>query len=136
MVNIACIYTLRRPENGRAANIHIHKTCILAAHNPEAAGSSPVSATKSVTVVDTISATVIFCFLLQYRRFLRKNGDFQNISAFEQTAPFILPQPGVPQSAAYENCNRYKNTNDKLLFSYIDIGNRPWLGATPDMVVF
>ena len=37
------------------------------AHNPEAAGSSPVSATKSVTVVDTISATVIFYFLLQYR---------------------------------------------------------------------
>ena len=47
MVNIACIYTLRRPENGRAANIHIHKTCILAAHNPEAAGSSPVSATTT-----------------------------------------------------------------------------------------
>ena len=45
MVNIACIYALRRPENGRVANIHIHKTCILAAHNPEAAGSSPVSAT-------------------------------------------------------------------------------------------
>ena len=47
MVNIACIYALRRPENGRAANIHIHKTCILAAHNPEAAGSSPVSATTT-----------------------------------------------------------------------------------------
>ena len=45
MVNVACIYALRPPENGRAANIHIHKTCILAAHNPEAAGSSPVSAT-------------------------------------------------------------------------------------------
>ena len=44
-MNVACIYALRRPENGRAANIHIHKTCILAAHNPEAAGSSPVSAT-------------------------------------------------------------------------------------------
>ena len=45
MGNVACIYALRCPENGRAANIHIHKTCILAAHNPEAAGSSPVSAT-------------------------------------------------------------------------------------------
>ena len=32
------------------------------AHNPEVAGSNPVSATKSVTVVDTISTTVIFCF--------------------------------------------------------------------------
>lgn len=45
MGNVACIYALRCPENGRAANIHIHKICILAAHNPEAAGSSPVSAT-------------------------------------------------------------------------------------------
>ena len=32
-------------------------------HNPEAAGSSPVPATRSVTVVDTISTTVIFYFL-------------------------------------------------------------------------
>ena len=32
-------------------------------HNPEAAGSSPASATKSVTVVDTISTTVIFYLL-------------------------------------------------------------------------
>ena len=50
MVNVACIYALRPPENGRAANIHIHKTCILAAHNPEAAGSSPVSATTTRSV--------------------------------------------------------------------------------------
>ena len=33
------------------------------AHNPEVAGSNPVSATRSVTVVDTISTTVIFYFL-------------------------------------------------------------------------
>ena len=46
------------------------------AHNPEVAGSSPVSATKSVTVVDTISATVIFYFLLFCRRFLSENGGF------------------------------------------------------------
>ena len=50
------------------------------AHNPEVAGSNPVSATKSVTVVDTISTTVIFCFLLFCRRFLRKIGDFGSIS--------------------------------------------------------
>ena len=30
--------------------IYIHKTCILAAHNPEAAGSSPVSATTTRSV--------------------------------------------------------------------------------------
>ena len=33
------------------------------AHNPEVAGSNPVSATKFITVVDTISTTVIFYFL-------------------------------------------------------------------------
>ena len=49
------------------------------AHNPEVAGSSPVSATKSVTVVDTISATVIFYFLLFCRCFLREIMGFRNI---------------------------------------------------------
>lgn len=58
-------------------------------------------ATKSVTVVDTISATVIFCLLLFCRRFLREIGDFRNISDFEQTMPPHLPQYGVPQSAAW-----------------------------------
>ena len=33
------------------------------AHNPEVAGSNPVPATKSVTVVDTISTTVTFYLL-------------------------------------------------------------------------
>ena len=53
---------------------------------------------KSVTVVDTISATVIFYFLLFCRRFLREIGDFRNISAVEQTVPPHLPQPGVPKA--------------------------------------
>ncbi len=44
------------------------------AHNPEVAGSNPVSATKSVTVVDTISTTVIFYFLPPEGEFLRKAG--------------------------------------------------------------
>ena len=91
------------------------------AHNPEVVGSSPASATKSVTVVDTISTTVIFYFLLLCRQFLRENRDFQNISAVEQTVMSHLPQPGVPKSTACENYNRYKNIND----FYIDIGNRP-----------
>lgn len=72
--------------------------------------------TRFITVVDTISATVIFYFLLLCRQFLRENRDFQNISAVEQTVKSHLPQPGVPKSTACENCNRYKNTNDKLLF--------------------
>ena len=56
------------------------------------------SMTKSVTVVDTISATVIFCFLLFCRRFLREIWDFRNISAVEQTVMSHLPQPGVPKA--------------------------------------
>ena len=36
------------------------------AHNPEVAGSNPVSATKFITVVDTISTTVIFYFLGEF----------------------------------------------------------------------
>ena len=102
------------------------------AHNPEVAGSNPVSATKFITVVDTISTTVIFYFLLFCRCFLREIRDFRNISTVEQTVMSHLPQPGVPQSTAWENCNRYKNINDKLLF-YIDIGNRPRPGTTPVM---
>ena len=47
---------------------------------PEAVGSSPAYATKSVTVVDTVSTTVIFCFQLMDGRFLREIGDFRNIS--------------------------------------------------------
>ena len=43
------------------------------AHNPEVAGSSPVPATKSVTVVDTISATVIFLFIPVLEMFLARN---------------------------------------------------------------
>ena len=102
------------------------------AHNPEVAGSNPVSATKFITVVDTISTTVIFYFLLFCRCFLREIRDFRNISTVEQTVMSHLPQPGVPQSTAWENCNRYKNINDKLLF-YIDIGNRPRPRTTPVM---
>ena len=36
------------------------------AHNPEVVGSSPASATKTVTVFDTISNTVIFYLCWNY----------------------------------------------------------------------
>ena len=52
------------------------------AHNPEVAGSNPVSATRSVTVADTISATVIFYFPPSEERFLRKRD-------FSRTFPAI-----------------------------------------------
>ena len=93
MVNVACIYALRPPENGRAANIHIHKTCILAAHNPEAAGSSPVSATKSVTVVDTISTTVTFYLFPFWGYFWKETGDIPYIFGHMQIAYPDLMRP-------------------------------------------
>ena len=52
------------------------------AHNPEVAGSNPVSATKFVTVVDTISATVIFISCSPREDFCEKRG-------FSRTFPSI-----------------------------------------------
>ena len=46
------------------------------AHNPEVVGSSPASATKSVTVVDTISTTVIFLFVAVLGMFLARNRGY------------------------------------------------------------
>ena len=54
------------------------------AHNPEVVGSSPASATKSVTVVDTISTTVIFCLLPFLECFWNETGDIPNISGHKQ----------------------------------------------------
>ena len=101
---------------GFSAKYEKRQQTMIGPHNPKVVGSNPSSATISVTVVDTISTTVIFYFLLFCRCFLREIRDFRNISDFEQTMPPHLPQYGVPQSVAWENCNRYKNTNDKLLF--------------------
>ena len=58
------------------------------AHNPEVVGSSPASATKSVTVVDTISTTVIFYFPLVLGAYRMKMGVFRSFSALTGcTAP-------------------------------------------------
>lgn len=70
--------------------------------------STNVRFAKSVTVVDTISTTVTFYFLLFCRCFLREIRDFRNISDFEQTVMSYLPQLGVPKSRLGGNCNRYK----------------------------
>ena len=103
------------------------------AHNPEVAGSSPVSATKSVTVVDTISATVIFYFLLFCRRFLSENGGFSEHFCRGTDRDVLFTAAGCSQSTAWENCNRYKNTNDKLLFFILTKESRPQPGTTPVM---
>ena len=63
------------------------------AHNPEVAGSSPVSATISVTVVDTISTTVIFYFPPSEERLLRKAGLFPNISSHRRDVRPDLLRP-------------------------------------------
>ena len=63
------------------------------AHNPEVVGSSPASATKSVTVVDTISTTVIF-YLFPFRGCIwHETGDIPNISGHKQIVCPDLTQP-------------------------------------------
>ena len=62
--------------------------CVRLPHNPEVGGSSPPSATKSVTVVDTISTTVIFYFPLVLGAYRMKMGVFRSFSALTGcTAP-------------------------------------------------
>ena len=57
---------------------------IISSHNPEVVGSNPASATKFVTVVDTISTTVIF-YLLPFRGcFGDKIRDVPNIFGNKQ----------------------------------------------------
>ena len=63
------------------------------AHNPEVGGSSPPSATKSVTVVDTMSTTVIFYFPPPEGWFLRKAGLFPNISGHRRNVRPNLLRP-------------------------------------------
>ena len=63
------------------------------AHNPKVGGSSPPPATKSVTVVDTISTTVIFCLLPFLECFWHETGDIPNISGYKQILRPDLIQP-------------------------------------------
>ena len=63
------------------------------AHNPEVAGSSPASATKSVTVVDTISTTVIFYLFPFWGCFWKETGDISNISSHKQIVCPDLMRP-------------------------------------------
>jgi hypothetical protein len=63
------------------------------AHNPEVAGSSPASATKSVTVVDTISTTVIFYLFPFWGCFWKETGNISNISSHKQIVCPDLTRP-------------------------------------------
>ena len=69
------------------------KMSILSAHNPEVVGSSPASATKSVTVVDTISTTVIFYLFPFWGCFWKETGDISNISSHKQIVCPDLMRP-------------------------------------------
>ena len=62
-------------------------------HNPEVVGSSPASATKSVTVVDTISTTVIFYLFPFWGCFWKETGDISNISSHKQIVCSDLMRP-------------------------------------------
>ena len=62
-------------------------------HNPEVVGSSPASATKSVTVVDTISTTVIFYLFPFWGCFWKETGDISNISGHKQIVCPDLMRP-------------------------------------------
>ena len=62
-------------------------------HNPEVVGSSPASATKSVTVVDTISTTVIFYLFPFWGCFWKETGDISNISSHKQIVCPDLMRP-------------------------------------------
>ena len=64
-----------------------------AAHNPEVVGSNPSPATKSVTVVDTISTTVIFYLFPFWGCFWKETGNISNISSHKQIVCPDLTRP-------------------------------------------
>ena len=104
------------------------------AHNPKVVGSNPSSATKSVTVVDTISTTVIFYFLPTEKWFPRKTGVIPNISGHQRNVRPDLLRPW------WENLGFSKTAIviriETINYYFLYIQNRPWLGVTPDMDVF
>ena len=101
------------------------------AHNPEVVGSNPSPATKSVTVVDTISTTVIFCLLPFLECFWHETGDIPNISGHKQ-----IVSPDLMRSWS-EKTGLGKMTIviiiETINYYFLYIQNRPWLGVTSDM---
>ena len=62
-------------------------------HNPEVVGSNPAPATKSVTVVDTISTTVTFYLLPFWGCFWKETGNISNIFGHKQIVCPDLMRP-------------------------------------------
>ena len=65
----------------------------ISSHNPKVVGSNPASATKSVTVVDTISTTVIFYLFPFWGCIWHETGDISNISGHKQIVYPDLMRP-------------------------------------------
>ena len=62
-------------------------------HNPKVVGSTLSSATKSVTVVDTISTTVTFYLLPVWKCFWNETGDILKKSGHKQIVCPDLMRP-------------------------------------------
>ena len=69
------------------------RVTLKVAHNPEVGGSNPSPATKSVTVVDTISTTVIFYLFPFWGCFWYETGNIPNISSHKQIVCPDLMRP-------------------------------------------
>ena len=88
---VYCALPLRKSRF--AARRGVEQLVARRAHNPEGVGSSPSPATKSVTVVDTISTTVIFCLFPFWGCFRHETGDISNISGHKQIVCLDLMRP-------------------------------------------
>ena len=102
--------------------------CLRLPHNPEVGGSSPPSATRSVTVVDTISATVIFYLLLFRGCFGDKIRDIPNIFGNKQILRSELLQPWAEKTGLGTMVIVIRIQTINYCFLYIQ--NRPWPGAS------
>ena len=89
------------------------------------------SATKSVTVVDTISTTVTFYFPPSEEWFLRKAGLFLNISGHRRDVRPDLQRPWSEKTGLGKITIVIRIQTINYYFLYTQ--NRPWLGVTPDM---
>ena len=78
---------------GFSARYEKRQQAQISAHNPKVVGSNPSSATKSVTVVDTISTTVTFYLLPFWGCFWKETGDVPNISRHMQIVCPDLMRP-------------------------------------------
>ena len=78
---------------GFSARYEKRQQTMIGPSYPKVVGSNPSSATKSVTVVDTISTTVIFYLFPFWGCFWKETGDISNISSHKQIVCPDLMRP-------------------------------------------